>query len=190
MTIKYDVLYNFISPVTGRILGIASLPNFSAQYNLWTGGPEVGGVYPPIEVPTINIGNLPNLNAGKVWIGNADNRPVEGDLIPGPEGPQGPEGPKGPSGGTIDIGPHISFNVGVLIPIVPTFSFNNYRFSGVAGGGAANFAGPNTIYVKGNLNMLGNRIENLIQSPQDDFDAVTAKWVWDLFNNDVIIKWQ
>ena len=44
--------------------------------------------------------------------------------------------------------------------------------------------------IRSNIDMMGNRIENLYQSPQGDFDAITAKWAWDLIHDNVIIKWE
>ncbi|CAB4124196.1 hypothetical protein UFOVP51_67 [uncultured Caudovirales phage] len=106
----YEVLYNFISPVTGRILcdtdkvlvgdinGIAipsafipigALPDLPMG-NIWIGN----DMNRPIPNPTITIDNLPNLSAGKVWIGNGmiPSRPVEGTAPQGPAGPPGPPG--------------------------------------------------------------------------------------------------
>jgi hypothetical protein len=104
----YEVLYSFISPVTGRILcdtdkilvgdakGIAipsafipigALPDLPMG-NIWIGN----DMNRPIPNPTITIDNLPNLSAGKVWIGNGlvPSRPVEGNAPQGPAGPPGP----------------------------------------------------------------------------------------------------
>ena len=47
-----------------------------------------------------------------------------------------------------------------------------------------------TVKITTNFDMLGNRVENIGQSPGGDFDAVSAKWVWDLLHDNVIIKWQ
>jgi hypothetical protein len=44
--------------------------------------------------------------------------------------------------------------------------------------------------IRSNINMEGNRIENISQSPQGDFDAISAKWAWDLLHDNVIIKWE
>jgi hypothetical protein len=108
----YEVLYNFISPVTGRILcdptmvlvgdarGIAipspfipigALPDLPMG-NIWIGN----DMNRPIPSPIITIDNLPNLTAGKIWVGDAlTNRPIESTI---PAGPQGPAGPPGPAG--------------------------------------------------------------------------------------------
>lgn len=90
-------------------LYIENLPDFSAQYKLWTGGPLVGGVHRPIEttrlditnmanlpyqniwlgdfanepepVPHIEINNLPDLTFDYIWRGNLTNRPVESNAL-------------------------------------------------------------------------------------------------------------
>lgn len=56
--------------------------------------------------------------------------------------------------------------------------------------GAAGASGKETTVVVSNVNFTGGRIENLSPSPQGDYDAVTAKWVWDLLNDNVVIKWE
>lgn len=106
----YEVLYNFISPVTGRILcdptmvlvgdarGIAipspfipigALPDLPMG-NIWIGN----DMNRPIPSPIITIDNLPNLTAGKIWVGDAlTNRPIESTIPTGPPGPPGTETP-------------------------------------------------------------------------------------------------
>lgn len=60
--------------------------------------------------------------------------------------------------------------------------------AGVAG--ASGDSGLSTISINANLNLNGGRIANIEQSPQADFDAISARFVWDLFNDNVEIKWQ
>lgn len=63
--------------------------------------------------------------------------------------------------------------------------------TGISGLSGANVqATRSTRVINTNLNMSGHRIENLTQSPETDFSLVTAKWVEDLLNNNVEIKWQ
>ena len=63
--------------------------------------------------------------------------------------------------------------------------------AGVAGvAGASGDSGLSTIFINANLNLNGGRIANIEQSPQADYDAVSARFVWDLFNDNVEIKWE
>ena len=62
---QFNVLDNFISPVTGRIL---CTPNYILAGN------AQGIAVPTIGIP---IGNLPNLTFNKTWVGDASNRPIE-----------------------------------------------------------------------------------------------------------------
>lgn len=119
----YEVLFNFISPVTGRILcdpdkilvgdanGIAipslfipigALPDLPMG-NIWIGN----DMNRPTPNATITTDNLPNLSSGKVWIGNGmfPSRPVEGTP------PQGPAGPPGPAGNSEDQNNNLANNV-------------------------------------------------------------------------------
>lgn len=93
----YEVLYNFISPVTGRILcdtdkvlvgdakGIAipstfipigALPDLPMG-NIWIGN----DMNRPIPNPTIGISNLPDLLMGNLFIGDSMNRPIVSKTI-------------------------------------------------------------------------------------------------------------
>ena len=56
--------------------------------------------------------------------------------------------------------------------------------------GAAGASGKTTTVIDSNINITGGRIQDLAPSPSADFDAVTAKWVWDLLNDNVEIKWE
>jgi len=56
--------------------------------------------------------------------------------------------------------------------------------------GAAGKVFKNTKIIETNLNMNGNRIENLAASPATDFSLINAKWVEDLLNNQLVIQWQ
>ena len=62
---RFNVLDNFISPVTGRIL---------CDPNYILAGNAQGIAVPTIGIP---IGNLPNLTFNKTWVGDASNRPIE-----------------------------------------------------------------------------------------------------------------
>jgi hypothetical protein len=56
--------------------------------------------------------------------------------------------------------------------------------------GAAGASGKTTTVIDSNINITGGRIQNLAPSPSADFDAVSAKWVWDLLNDNIEIKWE
>ena len=63
--------------------------------------------------------------------------------------------------------------------------------AGLAGiPGAAGASGRKTIVIDSNISILGSRIQDIAPSPQADYDAVSAKWVWDLLNDNVEIKWE
>ena len=66
---KYDVLHNFISPVTGRIL---------CDHNYILVG-DVNNVAIPSAI--LPPGLLPDLPEGKIWIGDDHNRPVAQPII-------------------------------------------------------------------------------------------------------------
>lgn len=55
--------------------------------------------------------------------------------------------------------------------------------------GAAGVSGKNTVVIDSNLSLLGGRVQDIAPSPEADYDAVSAKWVWDLLNDNVEIKW-
>jgi hypothetical protein len=56
--------------------------------------------------------------------------------------------------------------------------------------GAAGASGRTTLIIDSNINVVGGRIQDIAASPQADYDAVNAKWVWDLLNDNVEIKWE
>ena len=60
----------------------------------------------------------------------------------------------------------------------------------IGAAGAAGDSGRTTVVIDSNINILGGRIQDLAPSPQADYDAVSAKWVWDLLNDNVEIKWE
>lgn len=63
--------------------------------------------------------------------------------------------------------------------------------NGLAGApGAAGASGKTTLIIDSNINVVGGRIQDIAASPQADYDAVNAKWVWDLLNDNVEIKWE
>jgi hypothetical protein len=49
--------------------------------------------------------------------------------------------------------------------------------------------GLNALPNHGDVNIQGYRVINMAQSPNEDFDAVTAKFVWDLLHDEVDILW-
>lgn len=204
-----NTLYNFISPITGRIL---------CDYNHVLVGNIDGIAIPSLvlpsgilplqstylyrgnmdniaeEVPNITIENMANLSFNKIWIGNNVDRPVEGDPPRGKDGKDGKDGRDafdGSAGGGSSI---LSGLIGGAIggALVNATGFNEYNSIAGAPGqdGAAYTFGQPTIILNTNLNLLGGRLENIAQSPLDDFDAITAKWVWDLLNDNVKIIWE
>jgi hypothetical protein len=229
---KFDILHNFISPVTGRVLtdpnyvlvgnrqGIA-MPspilidirldianikkgsNLTNSANFLIGKPNTqlpnaqvlssmsnGFIYNTVgTVSTYNIiplSNLTNLTQGMIFIGDSNNRPIVGSPPAGPQGPQGPQGPKGASG-TTDIGVAGLEGLAGLAGLIGAAGVKGA--SGKTGrNGAAGSNGVSTLTITTNYNMAGNRIQNIPQSPGGDFDAVTAKWVWDLLKGDIIIN--
>ncbi len=220
----YEVLYNFISPVTGRILcdtdkvlvgdsnGIAipssfipigALPNLTHDY-FWVGDAmnrpvetPVGAFFPPLlfnnlwignsldqatAVPNIQINNLPPLGFGNAWIGNNQGRPIEGKLA---------------SLINIEIKNTLAlnpiFNITAIFFVTggPRGANGKQGKEGLAGlPGAGSTAGIPTLFIEANINMNSARIENISVSPQADYDAVNAKWVWDLLNDNVEIIWE
>jgi hypothetical protein len=55
--------------------------------------------------------------------------------------------------------------------------------------GAAGVSGKSTVVIDSNISLLGGRVQDIAPSPEADYDAVSAKWVWDLLNDNVEIKW-
>ncbi len=202
-----NTLYNFISPITGRILcdynhvlvgnidGIAipslvlpiGMLSLQSTY-LYRG--NIDNIAE--EVPNITIENMPNLTFNKIWIGDDLNRPIEGDP---PKGKDGKDGKDGADGANLkpDSG-GLSGLIGGLIggAITNATGFNDYNsIAGAPGQDGADYTfGQPTLILNANLNLLGGRLENIAQSPMDDFDAITAKWVWDLLNDNVKIIWE
>lgn len=198
MKSRYNVYYNFVSPVTGRILA--------------DNGYVLIGNNQGIAIPAANItiNNLPNLTSGKIWIGDVSNRPIEGDPPAGPPGPQGPKGdtPKVTIGDVITAlkTAYDFYNGKILLESIAKTLKKLGLMSVVGLGGLGGLAGTNnsknnnkgaavtsgtpTILLNSNLDIQGNRIENIAQSPGGDFDAVSARFVWDLLNDNVIIKWK
>jgi hypothetical protein len=116
----------------------------------------------------------------------------------GPEGPQGPKGPKGSSASNdianiIGIGKDLNdianavesafrdliWSVGgtILGAVVKGAIIGAIiRTNPIAGpAGAEGTSGVSTIFFNANLDLNGGRISNIAQSPQGDFDAVSAK---------------
>jgi hypothetical protein len=55
--------------------------------------------------------------------------------------------------------------------------------------GAAGATGTTTLLINSNIDLNGNKVTNISPSPEDENDAVSAKWVRDLLNGNVEIKW-
>ncbi len=55
--------------------------------------------------------------------------------------------------------------------------------------GAAGAAGVNTLLIDSNLDLNDGEITNISQSPGSDYDAISAKFYWDLFNDNVELQW-
>jgi hypothetical protein len=137
----------------------------------------------------------------------------------GPIGPQGPPGPQGPKGdaGNVDPITNIYGKIyqgianGIASAIVNNvFGGLNAAIGGFVEGtvkgaiiaaaatpssiagppGAAGASGIATISVVAHMKLNGGRIENISQSPGGDFDGISARWVWDLLNDNVEIKWE
>jgi hypothetical protein len=202
-------LYNFISPITGRILcdpdnvlvgnpqGIAipvpSIPisiltDLEANH-LWIGDTNNR----PAAVPIINLSNMSNLSRGKIWIGDPSNRPIEGDP---PKGKDGEDGEDGRDGAEInaDTGGAVRGFFGGLLgaAIVKTRGGGAFGFiEGKPGqNGAAANSGLPLLILNSNVSFQGGRLEDIAQSPGGDFDAVSAKWVYDLLHDQVEILWE
>lgn len=179
--VLHDMPDGYLYNTVGVVSTISAIPinhiNFSARYNLITGGPEVAGVFPAIEVDKINISNFADLTSGKIWIGNELNRPVE---ISPPVGPKGDDGDRGPAGNS---------GLKIIAALAGMVGLRGRTGSGGNAGAAGN-SGATTIYVHSNFDMLGNRISNIAQSPGGDFDAISTKFLWDLLHDNVNIKWQ
>jgi hypothetical protein len=71
-------------------------------------------------------------------------------------------------------------------PGAPGFGFPG--FPGTPG--AAGASGKETLIISSNLSLVGGRVQDIAPSPEADYDAVSSKWVWDLLNDNVEIKWE
>jgi hypothetical protein len=170
----------YVYNTSGIVSTVSTIP--IEDFNLPVGNIWIGdSSNRPVANPTIALNNLPNLTGGKIWIGSSLNRPIEGVLPQGPRGFPGLPGPRGESGISITGAGGLQGLAGL---------------AGLTGStGAAGIRGikgtnnTTTTTIGNNLNITGNRIENLYQSPQGDFDAITAKWFIDLLSDKVIIKW-
>jgi hypothetical protein len=69
---KYNVLYNWISPLTGKIGNYTQLPDLQTNY-IWVGD--------SLNRPKPTVFNLLSLAKGNIWIGNKDNLPVANPTI-------------------------------------------------------------------------------------------------------------
>lgn len=68
-------------------------------------------------------------------------------------------------------------------------AFDPTESSLVGPAGAAGTSGQKTIFLNADMSFAGNRLKDIAPSPQADYDAVSAKWVWDLLNDNVEIIW-
>jgi len=216
---KFDVLHNFISPVTGRIL---------CDTGKILVGDDAGIAQPSTFIP---VGSLPDLEFQNIWIGSPSNRPIQSSVIT--ELVAGPVEPVIPLNLTIwddASGRHIrdsGYNVAGLAAIAAAANLAAasaadaafaaavasaaavaaaaaaFASAALAGGegdtgspglpgfpGAAGVSGQSTLFLDSNINVSGGRIEDIAPSPEADYDAVNAKWVWDLLNDNVEIKWE
>jgi len=221
---KFDVLHNFISPVTGRIL---------CDPGKILVGDDAGIAQPSTVIP---VGSLPDLTFNKIWLGDLFNRPVESGILD--EFVAGPVESVIPLNLTIwddSSGRHIrdsGYNVAGLAAIAAAANLAAasaadaafaaavasaaavaaasaaFASAALAGGegdtgapgfgfpgspglvGAAGLSGQSTLFLDSNINVSGGRIEDIAPSPEADYDAVSAKWVWDLLNDNVEIKWE
>jgi len=195
MKMKYDVLYNFISPVTGKVNAPnvapsdatyilqtpnAFLPNAQALNSLENGilFKEDGGVL--ITKGKLDRSNLPYLTHNKIWIGDPANIAVEASGINGDTGDTGDTGDIEDTLNNIlgFAGVSLLTALGILAAIE---IFSN-------GSTSSSSETTNQMTLNLNMNMAGNRITNLALSPLADFDGVSAKWVWDLLDSKVLIN--
>ena len=112
---KFDILHNFISPVTGRVLADPDYVLVGDRLGIATPSPMLIDIrldlnnlrqkikdidFPELEykqlwtgdinnktisITKLNIDNLPNLTTNKVWRGNSENRPEEIELQEAPD---------------------------------------------------------------------------------------------------------
>lgn len=68
-------------------------------------------------------------------------------------------------------------------------SATNITLSGFVEGGPPNNGIIETIRTPGDLDMGGDRVKNLQQNPEEDFDAVSFTFLWDLMHDRVEILW-
>ena len=76
MTMSSNPLYNFISPVTGKLAGIFQFPDLQQDY-IWIG--DINNR--PVATDLSDIFPLFSLTKGMLWTGNSDNNPVETQVI-------------------------------------------------------------------------------------------------------------
>jgi hypothetical protein len=79
--------------------------------------------------------------------------------------------------------------VGGAAAIVGGGALDPTESSLVGPAGAAGTSVQKTIFFNAGMSFAGNRLEDIAPSPQADYDAVSAKWVWDLLNDNVEIIW-
>ena len=178
-TMDNGYVYNTAGVVsTVSTIPIGDLPNLTIG-NIWIGN----NANRPVASPTITLSNLPDLPNIMTYVGDTFNRPQISSAV----GPQGPKGYRGPPGLPGENGSSIQGIAGIagIAGIL--------GLAGIAGlAGLRGAAGTDliiaTMTISNNLDMTGNRIQNISQSPGGDFDAITAKWAWDLIENSVIFK--
>lgn len=149
---------------------------------------------------SVQYGNINKLSTW-VQIQNVNAIGTDGISYVGPMGPQGPQGPKGDRGPKGDKGSGGGGDGGSSF-LDGLFSAAAGGFAGGAAVGIANLVPRGDPFAKKTkqnnfslffntpITMTGQRIAEIAPSPIEDFDAVNAKWVWDLLNDNVEIKWE
>jgi len=187
------VMFNTAGIVsTSGIIPITVLPDLTKDY-LWVGDDNGR----PAEKKILSRENLPKLRENKIWVGNHSDRPTEANKPKdGKDGDDGNiDGSGGGGGGGLFGGVAGGIAGGVAGGITghartrgggsrsTTNVTNIYE-------GAESVSGPPTIIFNANITTTGGRITDLAPSPGADFDAVTANFVWDLLNDQVIIEFE
>lgn len=191
---KFDILHNFISPVTGRIL-VDSLPNLSSG-KVWIGddsSPSRPVEGDPPQGPQGPQGPRGPSGSEDDGIGGAIRNAVIGQVVSSLiqsaiGGGGGLIGSIAGSavgglvvGGGLAVGNGLAGESGSYDPTVSSL---------VGPPGVSGVSGIKTIFMMANISFAGGRVEDIAPSPEADYDAVNAKWVWDLLNDNVEIIWR
>jgi len=172
---------NNIVNTASFVLGTPSpeLPNAQILSNLSNGLLyNIAGTLSTYNI--IPIDSLTGLLPSMTFIGDYRNRPI---MAPPPRGPEGKRGERGDMGeGGIGV-------IGLAGLLGLTGLAGLAGLAGHTGPeGAAGDKGASTLDITTNYDMNGGDIGNGAQSPEGDFSALTAKWLWDVFNDNVIFK--